>query len=54
MCIRDRLLVAHSAGAGAGGFVWLWTAYAGGYLGARALTLGLRARGDSWLLRNAR
>ena len=48
------LLVAHSAGTGTGGFVWLWTAYAGGYLGARALTLGLRARGDSWLLRNAR
>ncbi|MEX5299583.1 MATE family efflux transporter [Kocuria sp. CPCC 205292] len=48
------VLVALRAGAGTGGFVWLWVAYAGGYLGARALTLGLRARGDSWLLRNAR
>lgn len=48
------VLVARSAGDGTGGFVWLWIAYAGGYLGARALTLGLRARGDSWLLRNAR
>ncbi|GAA1769705.1 MATE family efflux transporter [Kocuria aegyptia] len=48
------LLVALHAGTGTGGFVWLWAAYAGGYLGARALTLGLRARGDSWLLRNAR
>jgi putative MATE family efflux protein len=47
-------LVAGSGGSGAGGLVWLWTAYAGGYLGARALTLGLRARGDAWLLRNAR
>ncbi|KUG57315.1 MATE family efflux transporter [Kocuria rosea subsp. polaris] len=48
------VLVALRAGSGTGGFVWLWAAYAGGYLGARALTLGLRARGDSWLLRNAR
>ena len=27
----------------------LWIAYAVGYLGARALTLGLRFRGDAWL-----
>ncbi|MGQ1795972.1 MATE family efflux transporter [Kocuria oceani] len=47
-------LVADSGGSGTGGLVWLWIAYAGGYLGARALTLGLRARGDAWLLRNAR
>ncbi|WP_309125036.1 MATE family efflux transporter [Kocuria sp.] len=47
-------LVAAFAGPGAAGLVWLWSAYAGGYLGARALTLGLRARGDTWLLVNAR
>lgn len=27
----------------------LWIAYAVGFLGARALTLGLRFRGDVWL-----
>lgn len=27
----------------------LWLAFGVGYLGARALTLGMRARGDSWL-----
>jgi len=27
----------------------LWIAFAGGYLGARALTLGLRIRGEAWL-----
>lgn len=48
------LLVAVSAGSGAGGLVWLWIAYAGGYLGARALTLGLRAHGNAWLLHNTR
>jgi Na+-driven multidrug efflux pump len=47
-------LVAAFAGPGAAGLVWLWSAYAGGYLGARALTLGLRARDDTWLLVNAR
>ena len=26
--------------------VWLWAAFGFGYIGARALTLGLRARGD--------
>lgn len=33
------------------GFVWLWVAYAFGYMGARAVTLGVRVRGDAWLLR---
>ncbi|MGX5358661.1 MATE family efflux transporter [Kocuria sp. KH4] len=47
-------LVAGAGGSGAGALVGLWIAYAGGYLGARALTLGLRARGDAWMLRNAR
>jgi Na+-driven multidrug efflux pump len=47
-------VVAAVAGSGTAGLVWLWAAYAGGYLGARALTLGLRARGDAWLLRGLR
>ncbi|KAA9393271.1 MATE family efflux transporter [Kocuria coralli] len=33
------------------GLVWLWAAYAFGFMGARAVTLGLRAHGDRWLLR---
>ena len=47
-------LVAALAGSGTVGLVWLWVAYAGGYLGARALTLGVRARGDAWLEIKAR
>lgn len=41
----------HDAGAVAdpAGFVWLWAAYAGGFMGLRALTLGLRARTDVWI-----
>ncbi|MCU1479550.1 MAG: family efflux transporter [Subtercola sp.] len=30
--------------------VWLWAAFGYGYMGARALTLGLRARGGTWML----
>ena len=30
-------------------FLGIWTAYAGGYMGARALTLGVRARQDVWI-----
>ena len=37
------------AGGGAAGTAWLWIAYAGGYIGARALTLGWRIRGDRWM-----
>lgn len=37
------------AGGGAAGMVWLWVAYAGGYIGARALTLGWRIRSDRWM-----
>lgn len=29
--------------------LWLWGAFAFGFMGARAVTLGLRARGDGWL-----
>jgi putative MATE family efflux protein len=30
--------------------VWLWLAFGIGYIGARAVTLGLRARGDRWMV----
>ncbi|WP_213816071.1 MATE family efflux transporter [Glaciihabitans sp. dw_435] len=32
------------------GVVWLWVAFGIGYLGARAVTLGLRARGERWIV----
>ncbi len=32
------------------GMVWLWLSFGLGYIGARAITLGLRARGDRWLV----
>ena len=32
------------------GLMWLWIAHVGLYLGLRALTLGLRYRGDRWLV----
>lgn len=31
------------------GLVWLWLAFGLGYMGARAVTLGLRARGTRWM-----
>ena len=31
------------------GLVWLWVAFGFGYMGARAVTLGLRARGTRWM-----
>ncbi len=34
---------------GQAGLLGLWCAFAFGYMGARALTLGLRARGDGWM-----
>ena len=33
---------------GAGGLAWLSAAFFGGYLAARAITLGLRAAGAAW------
>jgi putative MATE family efflux protein len=36
--------------AGPAGLSWLWAAFAGGYMLARAATLGLRARGHSWMV----
>lgn len=35
------------------GLVWLWVAFALGYMGARAVTLGLRARSDRWMVLGA-
>jgi putative MATE family efflux protein len=32
------------------GLIWLWLAFGVGYLGARAITLGLRARGGRWMV----
>ena len=36
--------------AGGAGLGWLWAAFALGYMAARALTLGLRARTDRWMV----
>lgn len=33
---------------------WLWVAFGFGYIGARALTLGLRARGTRWIVTGIR
>ncbi|WP_374109498.1 MATE family efflux transporter [Actinotalea sp. K2] len=35
---------------GVGGLVWLWVAFAGVFMAARALTTGLRARGGRWMV----
>jgi putative MATE family efflux protein len=32
------------------GLVWLWVAFALGYMSARAVTLGVRARSDHWMV----
>jgi putative MATE family efflux protein len=38
---------------GTAGLVWLWVAYAGGWMALRALLLGRRARSDAWLITGA-
>ena len=35
---------------GGAGIAWLWAAFGFGYMGARAVTLGLRARTDRWVV----
>ncbi|ACQ82414.1 MATE efflux family protein [Beutenbergia cavernae DSM 12333] len=35
---------------GAAGLAWLWLAFAGVFMAARALTTGLRARGSRWMV----
>jgi putative MATE family efflux protein len=39
-----------AAATGGAGLALLWAAFAGGYLAARAVTLGLRVRSDRWLV----
>ncbi|WP_434616295.1 MATE family efflux transporter [Arthrobacter sp. A5] len=41
--------VSAAARTGPGGLGWLWAAFALGYMAARALTLGLRARSTRWM-----
>ncbi|MFJ6078843.1 MATE family efflux transporter [Pseudarthrobacter sp. NPDC092419] len=45
--------VALSGAAGPAGLGWLWAAFALGYMAARALTLGFRARSDRWMVSGA-
>lgn len=35
------------------GLAWLWAAFAGGFMAARAVTTGLRARGGRWMVLGA-
>ncbi len=35
------------------GLAWLWAAFAGVFMAARALTTGLRARGEAWMVTGA-
>lgn len=44
------LVVAHFAPAGQDGLVWLWLAFAVGFMGVRAVTLWWRERTDAWLV----
>lgn len=47
------LLVLAVAPDGRAGLVWLWVAFAGGFMAARAVTLGVRGRGHAWLVPGA-
>ena len=47
------LLVAHTGEPGTPRLVLLWLAFSGGYLALRAVSLGLRARSDAWLVTGA-
>jgi putative MATE family efflux protein len=42
--------VAVAGGSSLAGLAWLWAAFALGYMAARAVTLGLRARSDRWMV----
>ena len=42
--------IAFSGMSATAGLVWLWAAFALGYMAARAVTLGLRARSDRWMV----
>ena len=47
------LLVGALAPGGTAGLVWLWVAFAGWFMAARAVTLALRVRGDAWAVTGA-
>ncbi|MFZ5871745.1 MAG: MATE family efflux transporter, partial [Actinomycetota bacterium] len=47
------LAVLALAPGGRAGLVWLWVAFGAGFMAARGVTLGLRARGDAWLVTGA-
>jgi len=52
--VRDhRSLARYTYTAMTAGLVLLWVAFAGGFMLVRAVTLGLRARGDAWLVLGA-
>ncbi|HLS00858.1 MAG TPA: MATE family efflux transporter, partial [Beutenbergiaceae bacterium] len=38
------------APAGTIGLVWLWIGFGGGYMLARAITTGVRAAGEKWMI----
>jgi Na+-driven multidrug efflux pump len=44
------LAVSNSGETGVAGLAWLWAAFALGYMAARAVTLGARARSDRWMV----
>lgn len=48
------LAVAGSGVSGLAGLGWLWAAFALGYMAARAVTLGVRARSDRWMVLGSR
>ena len=47
------MAVAAWAPGGVAGLVWLWVAFSVVFMGARGITLGLRYRGDRWLITGA-
>ncbi|MBX6390738.1 MAG: MATE family efflux transporter [Frankia sp.] len=53
VCVLCSLAVLRFSPGGAAGVAWTMAAFAGGLLGARALTLGLRARGSAWMVLGA-
>jgi putative MATE family efflux protein len=53
-CYLPLLLAVRQSGAdGGAGLLWLWAAFSLGYMLARALTLGFRARTDRWMVLGA-
>ena len=50
-CYLPLLLAVRLSGSdGGAGLLWIWAAFSLGYMLARALTLGLRARTDRWMV----